>query len=346
MHKTMFRNLSLLTAISFLWGVASAVAMQDVDILQDGYELTESFSSDLGHDEEASYVITNYSPQGFNIVYSSSRGTKSNRYVDAGDRLNSNTYMLGFASKMKPELPGVTSLGFSVAVLEQLRQSGQANVSVMYNANRDTIPGTLSVVAPVTKMPVIIDNQVMKMEAIHVRGNFQDGSRQGTADFFINSNRKNPMMLEYRVKFSWENAPRTLRITRIVAGPSRASDMEQTLRTMRRMAVYGIHFDFGKAKIKKDTRSLVANIATTLKNNPGWTLEIQGHTDSIGSPEFNQELSEKRARAVADSLISNYGIDPSRLTSVGYGQSKPTATNKTIRGRAQNRRVELVRTDR
>jgi len=224
MHTTVVRILSIATAVSFLWGAASAVAMQDVDILQDGYELTETFSSDLGHDEEASYVITNHSPEGFNIVYSSSRGTKANRYVDAGDRLSADTYMLGFANRMKPKLPGVTSLGFSVGVLEQLRQSGQANVSIMYNASGDTLPGTLSVVAQVTKLPVIIDNQVMKMEAMHVRGNFQDGSRQGNADFFINSNRKNPMMLEYRVKFSWEKSPRTLRITRIVAGPSRASD--------------------------------------------------------------------------------------------------------------------------
>jgi len=139
--------------------------------------------------------------------------------------------------------------------------------------------------------------------------------------------------------------PRRLRITRIVAGPSQQAAMEQALKTVRRLELYGIHFDFGKARIRPDTKSLITDIATTLKNNPAWTLSIQGHTDSIGKQGFNQALSEKRAVSVVDALINQHDISPDRLQAAGFGQSKPKADNDTLQGRALNRRVELVRTD-
>jgi OOP family OmpA-OmpF porin len=77
-----------------------------------------------------------------------------------------------------------------------------------------------------------------------------------------------------------------------------------------------------------------------LNNNPGMNVELQGHTDNRGTKKFNQALSEKRAVAVMDYLIKK-GIAPSRLTAVGYGFSRPMASNDTDQGRAQNRRVEL-----
>ncbi len=121
--------------------------------------------------------------------------------------------------------------------------------------------------------------------------------------------------------------------------------MEQALKTVRRLELYGIHFDFGKARIRPDTKSLITDIATTLNNNPAWTLSIQGHTDSIGKKGFNQTLSDKRAAAVVNALVNQHGISPDRLQAVGFGQGKPKASNDTLQGRALNRRVELVRTD-
>ena len=90
---------------------------------------------------------------------------------------------------------------------------------------------------------------------------------------------------------------------------------------------------------------VIVDIATTLKNNPPWTLSVQGHTDSIGSEKFNQKLSQDRAASVVSALVNQYGISPDRLQAVGFGESKPKGTNKTLQGRALNRRVELVRTD-
>jgi len=122
--------------------------------------------------------------------------------------------------------------------------------------------------------------------------------------------------------------------------------MEQTLRTIRKLDLYGIHFDFDKATIRSESRTLMANIATTLKNNPGWTLSIRGHTDAIGKPDYNLQLSARRANSVKNRLVKRHGVNAARLTTSGAGMTESKSTNETLQGRAQNRRVELTRTDR
>ncbi len=325
--------------------VPAAMAQSGVDTLQNGYELTESFSSDIGGDAEAFYKISDHSASGFSVSYSSTLGTRAVRHVRSADRAGADVFVLGFAKGMPGELPATTSLGISAAVLEQLRTTGQAPLSVMFNAAGDTLPGTLSLVEKGVKVPVIVDNTSVGLKVVHARGVFQDGNRRGTGDFYFINNRNNPLALQYSIRFSWERAPRQLRITRIVAGASQQAAMEQTLKTFRRMELYGIRFDFGKASIRPDTRSLIADIATTLKNNPTWTLSIQGHTDSLGAEKYNLDLSDKRAASVVGALVNQYGVDPARLLAMGFGESKPKASNDTLQGRALNRRVELVRND-
>ena len=82
-----------------------------------------------------------------------------------------------------------------------------------------------------------------------------------------------------------------------------------------------------------------------MKNNSTWRLQINGHTDSIGGEAANLVLSEARAASVKTALV-NLGIAPGRLQSAGLGESQPKGDNGTLQGRALNRRVELVRTDR
>ena len=101
-------------------------------------------------------------------------------------------------------------------------------------------------------------------------------------------------------------------------------------------------FDFDKSEIKPEACPLLDEVAIILDTNPEIKGEIRGHTDSIGPAEYNQKLSEKRAKAV-EKYLENKGIDPSRFTSKGYGASQPIATNETLEGRQENRRVELVR---
>jgi OOP family OmpA-OmpF porin len=100
-----------------------------------------------------------------------------------------------------------------------------------------------------------------------------------------------------------------------------------------------VKFDFDKAVVKPQYRSEVERAASFLAAHPGSTAVVEGHTDSRGSDEYNQRLSERRAAAVRDYLITQFGIDSSRVSAVGYGESRPIATNDTDAGRAQNRRV-------
>lgn len=102
----------------------------------------------------------------------------------------------------------------------------------------------------------------------------------------------------------------------------------------------GILFDFDQSNIKSQYYSDVDEVATILANNPSLKVEIQGHTDTVGRDAYNMRLSERRAEAVMGYLV-NKGIDSSRLSAVGFGESMPTVSNDTPEGRAQNRRVEL-----
>lgn len=105
-----------------------------------------------------------------------------------------------------------------------------------------------------------------------------------------------------------------------------------------------IVFDTNKAIIKPEFKGEVAKISDLAKANNNAFITIEGHTDSSGNPAKNKVLSEERAKAVMNMLIAEYGIPAARLTAIGYGASKPIADNKTVEGKAQNRRVIAVLT--
>jgi len=109
-------------------------------------------------------------------------------------------------------------------------------------------------------------------------------------------------------------------------------------------AYHGVFFDFDKDTIKPKFEPLLKNAAEVMEINPGLTVEIQGHTDSMGTEEYNQKLSERRAKAVKNALI-NRGVNGSRMSTVGFGEAKPAESNETEEGRAFNRRVSFERTD-
>ena len=101
-----------------------------------------------------------------------------------------------------------------------------------------------------------------------------------------------------------------------------------------------VHFDFDKATLKPEARRLLDEGAQALEEHRGVRIEIAGHTDAIGTESYNQGLSERRARAVHEYMVSQ-GIDADRMSWKGYGESRPIADNDTPEGRALNRRVEL-----
>lgn len=102
-----------------------------------------------------------------------------------------------------------------------------------------------------------------------------------------------------------------------------------------------IFFATGSSKLLSKSFKPLSEVAKILKEDMNLKLDIEGHTDNSGKPEKNQVLSENRAKAVLDYLKVKGGVDENRLASAGYGDTKPIASNKTTKGKAQNRRVEL-----
>jgi outer membrane protein OmpA-like peptidoglycan-associated protein len=108
-----------------------------------------------------------------------------------------------------------------------------------------------------------------------------------------------------------------------------------------KIVLRGVNFDFDKATIRPDAKVILDEAAAILKRNPDTRVNVDGYTDGIGTKEYNQKLSERRAASVAD-YLGNAGVDRSHLTPRGFGMSNPVDTNKTKEGRAKNRRVELL----
>lgn len=106
----------------------------------------------------------------------------------------------------------------------------------------------------------------------------------------------------------------------------------------------GVNFDFDKATLTADAKGILDQVAAALQARPDIKVEIDGHTDGKGSVPYNQKLSERRAASVKVYLVGK-GIDTARMTTAGFGKSRPIADNKTDEGRALNRRVELKVTE-
>jgi len=100
-------------------------------------------------------------------------------------------------------------------------------------------------------------------------------------------------------------------------------------------------FDFNKYTLKPTAREKLAKVSGILLAHPDPKVQVEGHTDSIGSEEYNQKLSEERAGSVKDYLVSQ-NVHDNNVTAEGFGKNDPIADNSTAAGRAKNRRVELV----
>lgn len=100
-----------------------------------------------------------------------------------------------------------------------------------------------------------------------------------------------------------------------------------------------VQFDTDKSVVKQQYHSEIGKVAEFMKDNPNSTTVLEGHTDSVGNDAYNLKLSQRRADAVRDTLVKVFGVPADRLSAVGYGETRPIATNDTAEGRAQNRRT-------
>jgi OmpA-OmpF porin, OOP family len=118
-------------------------------------------------------------------------------------------------------------------------------------------------------------------------------------------------------------------------------------RDVRDSMALHILFDYDRTMIRKEAHAELKDGITFMKRYPGSRVEIAGHTDNVGTPQYNQTLSERRAQAVREYLIREGGVDPARMSAVGYRDQYPVAPNQhpdgrdNPDGRAQNRRVEI-----
>lgn len=134
----------------------------------------------------------------------------------------------------------------------------------------------------------------------------------------------------------------------------RASTLEQELEELRANAkktprgivltLDDVLFETGMATLKPGAFSTIERVATVLKESSDRKVTIEGHTDSVGAADYNQELSQRRAAAVQTALLER-GVPSDQITAIGKGEVFPVATNETPAGRQQNRRVELVFND-
>jgi len=136
---------------------------------------------------------------------------------------------------------------------------------------------------------------------------------------------------------------------RAASAEQQAASLEQQLKDLQAhrterglvLTLGDVLFDTGKATLKPGAYATIDRLASALKQVPTRTVTIEGHTDSVGSDEYNQQLSEQRAMAVQSALMQR-GVGGSQIRAEGKGESFPVASNDTPSGRQQNRRVELI----
>ena len=121
-----------------------------------------------------------------------------------------------------------------------------------------------------------------------------------------------------------------------------AGEMATGIATAGSVALYGILFDTNSATVKPESMPTLEEVAKLLKTQPTLRLLVVGHTDNVGTFEFNMDLSQRRAASVVQTLTSKFALDPKRLTPVGVSFASPVASNRTEEGKAKNRRVQLV----
>jgi len=276
------------------------------------------------------------------------------RHVRAADLADSRVQVLGFHTDDPSEIPDTTSLGPSLAIMRGLRTTGRAIYSVIPFLRLPTSTGTLTRVgsAPVP-FPVLLNGRRVELPAIRVTGQLKYGNNLVKPwEQYILDHPQHPITLRLTYGADGTDVGSMPLFTRDVvridfpaqAGPAQEGrTIEESLNKSCRVEMPGIYFDVDRATLKPASSRALTTIAELLRRQPQWRLSIEGHTDNSGGDAHNHDLSTRRAATVKAALVRDFAIVPGRLTSAGFGASRPVETNDTIAGRAHNRRVELVR---
>jgi len=310
-----------------------------------------------------------------NSTAKKTRTVNTMRTVSRVDLENATDYRWMYNEQQPETFPGSTAVGVSRKVLTALKTKGEADLRVpeggIAGALGNLLGGLLSssdvdsatmkqgtlkrVEAKPVPFKVILNDDPVELMAIHARGQLGENA----AEFWILDDGDNPLALKWEVadtrlqviRLSYpenvlttkETGPATSATPAVNAAAGTARRIEEDLAKDGRSIIYGIYFDFASDRIKEESEPVLSEIAQVLRTNPTWNLNVEGHTDSIGSDADNLDLSRRRAAAVKQALTTRYKIDLNRLQTSGYGESRPKDRNDTMEGRARNRRVELVK---
>jgi outer membrane protein OmpA-like peptidoglycan-associated protein len=252
--------------------------------------------------------------------------------------------------------PGYTSFSFSTATYQQLVSEGSARYQIRSIPRDSTLAmklgalgiasgrqivtwrGTLERVALAEPFPILLNGRRTQVPALHVRGQFTSGSlTPWNVEFWVLADSAHPLLLEVKM------SDRVLQTVRVDLPDTQRAELERHLGAECRVELPGIYFAFNSAALDPASDRAIESVAAVLAKHPDWNATIEGHTDSIGTARSNELLSERRADAVRDRLVTGYGVAASRLRAAGFGATRPREPNATIEGRARNRRVELVR---
>ncbi|MGD9140719.1 MAG: OmpA family protein [bacterium] len=141
----------------------------------------------------------------------------------------------------------------------------------------------------------------------------------------------------------WEGEPKNPMLLKSFRFAEGGKSLREQLDETGRIVTHGILFDSGSDRIKGESYKTLSNIGMLLTDDPDLRLSIEGHTDSDGADDYNMGLSNERAQAVRTYLMETYDIGGDRLEAKGWGETNPIDTNATPEGKANNRRVELVK---
>lgn len=291
------------------------------------------------------------------------RSFRVRRTVRREDLQNAHEYVQLFSEDTPETFPGSTALGVSSVVLTELKTKGQSQLTIFDRRgaigalggllggllggqagkeldDSSKATGTLRIVkgGPPT-LTVLVNGTPTPLPVVHARGTLGELA----CEFFLLDDATNPLSLKYSYG---ETRLQVVRIefpadaTTDVAG---APTIAKQLASTGKAEIYGIYFDFASDRIKEESEAVLTEIAKALTDNPAWNLSVNGHTDSIGGDAPNLDLSKRRAAAVRQALVTRHKVTAARLSTDGFGASRPKDTNATLEGRARNRRVELIR---
>lgn len=287
------------------------------------------------------------------------KGTEVNthRLICKTDLQNASVYITENRDGIPDIIPQTTTFSMSQKSFQELKTDGKFTLTFQQFV---WVGGRLVPVQQVAELsrvepadvnyPIILNGQPTNLPAIHARGHFHFAGEDKVKNLY-----KDPSFLDEDGEVSILDDPANpitlviglgpvfqVRVVSITV-PVDKPQIEQQLAKEKKAVIYGIYFDFNQATIKKESQPVLKEIADAMKNNPDWVLTVNGYTDNIGGNAYNLDLSKRRAAAVKQALVDQFGIEPTRLTTGGFGASGFVDTNETLEGRARNRRVELIR---